>query len=252
MKLEKVNDHQIRCTLTKADLADRHMKLSELAYGTDKAKSLFRDMLQQAAFEFGFEAEDIPLMIEAIPLSGECIVLIITKVEDPEELDTRFSKFAPSIEASDDDDSSPAPSVTAGDVLDLFKKLHDGLAAVSGETSSQAKETSELSDKDISVSVAEDIVRMFCFDEMDEAIRLAHVLRSYYDGVNSLYRCDDPHGLFLVIHKSAHTPEDFNKICNIAAEYGHAIKYSKGHDSFLSEHGELILENSALQDLSQL
>ena len=47
-------------------------------------------MMQQAAFEFGFEADDIPLMIEAIPASSDSIVLIITKVEDPEELDTRF------------------------------------------------------------------------------------------------------------------------------------------------------------------
>ena len=43
-------------------------------------------MMQQVAYECGFE-EDIPLMIEAIPLNAECIVLI-TKVEDPEELDT--------------------------------------------------------------------------------------------------------------------------------------------------------------------
>ena len=35
MKIEKVNDNQIRCTLTKEDLADRQLKLSELAYGTE-------------------------------------------------------------------------------------------------------------------------------------------------------------------------------------------------------------------------
>ena len=86
MRIEKVNDNQIRCTLTSEDLANRKLKLSELAYGSDKAKTLFRDMMQQASFEFGFEAEDIPLMIEAIPVSAECIVLIITKVDDPEEL----------------------------------------------------------------------------------------------------------------------------------------------------------------------
>ena len=102
MKLEKVNDHQIRATLTKSDLADRELRLSELAYGTEKAKSLFRDMMQQASFEFGFEAEDIPLMIEAIPLSSESIVLIITKVDDPEELDTRFSNFSPVLHDDDD------------------------------------------------------------------------------------------------------------------------------------------------------
>ena len=108
MKIEKLNENQIRCTLTHADLAARHLKLSELAYGTEKAKSLFRDMMQQASFDFGFEAENIPLMIEAIPSSADSIVLIITKVEDPEELDTRFSKFTPA------DNSDPLNSRDTG------------------------------------------------------------------------------------------------------------------------------------------
>ena len=84
VKIEKINDNQIRCTLTKDDLANRHIKLSELAYGTEKAKSLFRDMMIQAQEEYGFEADNIPLMIEAIPVTPDSIVLIITKVEDPE------------------------------------------------------------------------------------------------------------------------------------------------------------------------
>ena len=114
MKIEKVNDHQIRCTLTREDLANRELKISELAYGTDKAKDLFRDMMQQAAYEFGFEAEDIPLMIEAVPLNSECIVLIVTKVEDPEELDTRFARFSPSVEEENDTEEYPdsEPAVT--------------------------------------------------------------------------------------------------------------------------------------------
>ena len=53
MKIEKINDNQIRCTLTHADLADRQIKFSEIVCGSDKAKSLFQDMMQQAASEFG-------------------------------------------------------------------------------------------------------------------------------------------------------------------------------------------------------
>ena len=59
--------------------AERQLQLSELAYGTEKARSLFHDMMQQAAQEFGFEAENMPLMIEAIPSSSDSIVLIILK-----------------------------------------------------------------------------------------------------------------------------------------------------------------------------
>ena len=123
MKIEKINDNQIRCTLTRDDLAQRQLKLSELAYGSEKAKSLFREMMQQAASEFGFESDNLPLMIEAIPTAGDSIVLNITKVDDPDELDTRFSKFA-----AGTDETAPSqtegPSVTgADDILDLFQKL---------------------------------------------------------------------------------------------------------------------------------
>ena len=43
MKIEKISDSQIRCTLSKEDLMDRELRLSELAYGTEKAKALFSD-----------------------------------------------------------------------------------------------------------------------------------------------------------------------------------------------------------------
>ena len=95
MKIEKINENQIRCTLTREDLELHQIRLSELAYGSERAKKLFRDMMEQAQLEFGFEADNIPLMIEAIPVTTDSIILIITKVEDPEELDTRFSKFTP-------------------------------------------------------------------------------------------------------------------------------------------------------------
>ena len=95
MKIERINENQIRCTLTSFDLSMRNLNLGELAYGSEKARSLFREMIKKAEAEVGFEAEDIPLMVEAIPLSAESIMLVITKIEDPEELDTRFSRFSP-------------------------------------------------------------------------------------------------------------------------------------------------------------
>ena len=50
MKIEKVNDNQIRCTLTKDELAQRQLKISEIAYGSEKAKMLFKDVMQQASY----------------------------------------------------------------------------------------------------------------------------------------------------------------------------------------------------------
>jgi adapter protein MecA 1/2 len=48
MKIEKINDNQIRCTLTQEDLKNQNLHVSELAYGSEKARQLFRDMMSQA------------------------------------------------------------------------------------------------------------------------------------------------------------------------------------------------------------
>ena len=114
MKIERINENQIRCTLTSFDLSARNINLVELAYGTEKARKLFREMIQKASNEVGFEAEDIPLMVEAIPLSSESIMLVITKIEDPEELDTRFAKFSP----ASDEESESLLSQLAGQLLE--------------------------------------------------------------------------------------------------------------------------------------
>lgn len=256
MKIEKVNDHQIRCTLTKNDLADRQLRISELAYGTDKAKNLFRDMMQQASFEFGFEAEDIPLMIEAIPLSAECIVLVITKVEDPDELDTRFSKFAPSINDSDEDDGEDDDfdsvihdmTETADEVLDLFKKIQN---TASDDVDTSAGE----SFKQVSIAngapVNVEFTKMYSFASLNDVIRACHVLGPIYQGDSALYKCDNT-SYMLVISQTDHTPEEFNKICNIISEYGNPQKIVAGSEAYMDEHCEAIIKHGAVGSLSQI
>ena len=95
MKIERISENQVRCTLTSFDLSIRDVNLRELAYGSDKARNLFTEMMQKAESEVGFETEDLPVMIEAIPLKDESVMLVITKVEEPEEVDTRFARFSP-------------------------------------------------------------------------------------------------------------------------------------------------------------
>ncbi|MCH5271368.1 MAG: adaptor protein MecA [Lachnospiraceae bacterium] len=252
MKIEKVNENQIRCTLTREDLADRELKISELAYGTEKAKNLFRDMMQQASYECGFEAEDIPLMIEAIPLNSECIVLIITKVEDPEELDTRFSKFAPSVH--DDEDLEEIVSEIAegaDDVLDLFKKLHENRKASTGEPvpslpgKQSTSQKTETESSDIS-----NLTRIFVFDSLRSLLKLSGMLAGNYNGENSLYK-DESEGLYLlVISGNGHSPREFNRICNILSEYGSVRKSLPASRSYLEEHFSPVIAEHALQSLA--
>lgn len=241
MKIEKINDNQIRCTLTRADLAERELKLSELAYGTEKAKSLFHDMMQQAASEFGFEAEDIPLMIEAIPASSDSIILIITKVEDPEELDTRFSKFAPSSADPDIRRQNVLDKLEgAEEILDLINKVKEAVAEPSSKNISdkQAKKTSG--------------IRLFSFANMDSVIHACHLLKSMYNGSNTLYKDQANDVFILALTQSDHSANEFNKICNMLSEYGSLERASAAVLAFLEEHCDIIVSSDAVQRLGAI
>lgn len=254
MKIEKVNDHQIRCTLTKADLADRELKISELAYGTEKAKNLFRDMMQQAAIKFGFEAEDIPLMIEAIPLNSDCIVLIITKVEDPEELDTRFSKFAPSMDDEEDmdpDDFSDSSAENTDSIFDLFRQIQESRRAeASGSKPASEKQAADDAAAKTETSVPTGNARIFSFSSMHTLFRLAHVASSFYDGANSLYQNSATGKYSLVLSEENISAEDFNRICNVASEYGSLERSVTGSEAYFKEHYAVISKGNALQTLA--
>lgn len=259
MKIEKINENQIRCTLTREDLASRKIKLSELAYGSDKAKALFREMMQQAAFEHGFEANDIPLMIEAIPVSLDALVLIITKVEDPEELDTRFAKFGPSNQTDMAEDPSNILSSLklegADDILNLFQRIkeaHKSLSSGNTDGNSSQKQTAAQPDTQNEEVIPSDIKKMYGFRDLNEVILVARHLKGIYKGVNSLYKEKAADEYYLILSASDHTPEEFNKVCNIVSEYGEVLKYTPGTEAFFIEHGKAIVSSDALQKLAAL
>lgn len=267
MKIEKINDNQIRCTLNKEDLADRELKISELAYGTEKAKSLFRDMMQQASYEFGFEADDIPLMIEAIPISSECLILVITKVDNPDELDTRFSKFTESkdidMEDIDNDDSDDGNSY-ADEIINTFTRLDDllDIKEEPAEDSSDfiplpealnAPEISPSKGKKIKEVVTKsNLMKVYSFTSLDDVIHLSKIIVYYYNGQNSLYKSNNTKRYYLVTNKSDHSPKEYNKVCNIISEYGKIERTTYASSSYYDEHFQIIIKDGAVQVLSTI
>ena len=194
MKIERINENQIRCTLTSLDLSSRNLNLGELAYGSEKARGLFREMIQKASNEVGFDAEDIPLMVEAIPLSGESVMLVITKIEDPEELDTRFSKFSPlSEDGAENLWGGLANELLEGadGLMELFKQnmLAANAPAVpdSSDTAAlQAPRTSTDGDSADGVSAIQ--TRVYRFSNLDQVSDAANAVQTLGIVQSKLYK----------------------------------------------------------------
>lgn len=256
MKIEKISDNQIRCTLTQEDLQNYNIRLSELAYGTDKARKLFQEMMTEAYRKVGFEVDHTPLMIEAIPDKQNSLVLLISKVEDPDELDTRFAKYSPTKVTGGSADLPPIDG--ADDMIDLFKKLRDKRLGTVGkgkdskkdkkDKAADAREARNPQQKPADKAVS--LIRLYDFDTIDEIISAAKALDGFYRGSNSLYKKADTGSYLLVVHQSSHTPEEFNKVCNILSEYAAGSSCPHASEAYLMEHNKAVIAGSALQRLA--
>ena len=287
MKLEKLSDTQIRCTLSKEDLSQRQLHLSELAYGSEKAKELFRDMMQQASIELGFEADNIPLMIEAIPISNDCLVLVVTKVEDPDELDTRFSRFSKinmddsfdeDFSDIDDTDFEEMDFLDDEDDIDMddeplpFSPSSDFDNADS-DASTSSKERSAIDDAlDLMAPFTQAIAQAkkeamrkkkenrssvqdcqyYSFQNFSQAAQLGAFLAPFFEGESSLYKDSFSNNYYMILRKTQSENDTFHRACNIAADFGVRISASYATPAYFREHFETILEENAVEMLGEL
>lgn len=287
MKLEKLSDTQIRCTLSKEDLSQRQLHLSELAYGSEKAKELFRDMMQQASIELGFEADNIPLMIEAIPISNDCLVLVVTKVEDPDELDTRFSRFSKinmddsfdedfsdiddtdfeEMDFLDDEDNidmddEPLPFSPSSDFDNADSDastsskersaIDDALDLIAPFTQAiaQAKKEAMRKKKENRSSVQD--CQYYSFQNFSQAAQLGAFLAPFFEGESSLYKDSFSNNYYMILRKTQSENDTFHRACNIAADFGVRISASYATPAYFREHFETILEENAVEMLGKL
>lgn len=276
MRIERVNENVIRCYISKDDLDARHINISELSYGSEKAKDLFSEVMQWANSKFNFDTDGEPLMIEAVPVNSDTLILIVSKVSYPEELDSRFSDFSDDEDDDDFDfdyddmnddevyDDSPVPSnvTSAHDVLRQYA-LDRGAAAVAerpkdgtdtGKAPAGTVLASKSAGKDADKPASEndkELVRLVSFDNLDDVINIAPFINSIYHGRNDLYKDDEGYYLLLV-RMEGETPVNFNKVCNILTEFSEMEQITPGTENFIDEHTKPLIKDNAIKVLSEV
>lgn len=275
-----------------SDLDQREIKFSELASGSDKTREFFREMIQQASAELDFEVDNMPLMIEAIPIPGECLILVVTRVKDPEEFQQRFANLSKLLELLsegglqsslplgedfsdgfdddlDDEDYSDIFVDTGEDdllapILDVGENHESadtddpadvsplGLIAPFAEAIVQAKEQKKKQEQETEQKSSDATVRLYGFRDLDEIIRLSAFLSPFYKGESSLYKDNEMSDYYLILEKKESSDEDFKRACIIASDYGDRLPISYASTSFCREHLTLMFEGDALDTLNQL
>ena len=240
MRIEKINSNQIKCVLDKDELLKRHINVSELAYGSDKAQELFKDMMQQASFEFGFESGSAPLMIEAVPLSSDGIMLIITKVDNPEDIDEKYTGITmPSARTFKKKEEDGEEEITDYD-LDLLEDMETELEEDDGD------DDSKVSDNTISAFF------VYAFNALDDISDVARSLDFFEVTSDRVYKTSDTKQYLLCIQTDCVTKADCKVIRGKLSEYGEVVQCRKSKLNYFDEHYDIIVKDGAISKLKVL
>ena len=210
MRLQKVNEHEIRCVLNNQDLEAHQITMKQLRYGTKETQDLFREIVSRAIAEYNFNAEGLPLMIEAIPMSPEELLLIISAVEDADELDPHFAEFAET-----ELDADPA------------------------KNESRFLETENVEE------IAPKVLVLH-FKDIDEVVRFCRQV-PLFEGRSLLYRCPEGGFYMSLTRPDGMSARDFSKFINSSSEFGTVIAESGILYARLMEHEEPVMKDPLIK-----
>ena len=208
MRIDKINNHMVRCFLNAADLREREMSITDVRYGNPATMELFRDVIEEATLRYGFNSEDLPLVIEAIPCSPNEIELTISVIEDMDELDPHFANYAP---ADDEPAVHPARQSRDGfmDTDDPSYVLNTGV---------------------------------FSLENIDEVMSFCKKAAAF-TGSSVLYRSREDNSFYLVLNRpESMDGRDFRLFLNSMNEFGERMEASQVLYASLLEHDTPVME----------
>ncbi len=213
MKIEKISNTQIKVILSRRDLEERNLKFTEIASVSDKTRELFKEMMEEAVREFGFTADNIPLMIEAVPIGNDEIMLLVSKVDSEE------------------------PAETALNIVPMA--LRDRLFV--------RKRVEELPEE---IVFGDGRVSLYSFEHLDEVSALCAQLKTLYEGKSSLYKENGVY--YLVLSADFAVGISAESFDSLVSEYGVKHISNAMSKAYLEEHAEVIVDGRAVEVLAEL
>lgn len=231
MKIERLSENQMRFTVWRQDLEDNDIDISDIAGNkAGKADELLKLLMSRAKDEFGFEPESAPLVVEAMQVDQECMVFLVTKLEEGQELDPKY---------------------------EYIQKLKDDLKQNIGMF---AAGRDQLTDNPVPPTAAEPERKkdnilpyvIYTFTDIENIITVAKKTESFYNSNNTLYVTPDDVSYYLVASHNNNTDNEFRLLCRQLREFGKPYEFNYATKYYMDEHYRLVIRDNALQTLSEL
>ncbi len=228
MKVDRINQSQIRFMLCRKDLEERDLNVKELAYGSEKTKALFDDMMAEARREFNFNEQGQPLMIEAIPLSDDQLMITVTLVNGAAE---KLGLSAGNVPGLGPEGAKSAAAPADGKAAELEELLKE-LEAQAGEA---AKDSGPRP-------------MIYIFDRFEDLLAAAARIKPELRLKNSLYREEGASYYLMIEFKKMDRTAGY--VMSMMNEFSSGLMDVPYGELLIREHCKPVIKTRALQKLS--
>lgn len=252
MKIERLSENQMRFTVWKEDFEENDIDISDIAGNkSGKADELLKYMMQRAKDEFGFEPDSAPLVVEAMQVDKECMVFLVTKLEEGVELDSKYAyiqKLKESLKngvdmfLKDGQEDAVGVHITQDDT-----SLTGGVQSGSPTPGAPFGSSPVESKKDNILPYV-----IYTFTDIENIITVAKMSESYYKSDNTLYITPDEVTYYLVASHNRNTDGEFKLLCRQLREFGKPYSFNYATKYYMDEHYNPVIRDKALQTLSEL
>ena len=248
MKIKRINENTISCTITPEDLKANGFELDDFFDRKKEAVEFIRQTVAQIAISENFDLQGELTTMRVSVLPDHSLNLLITREDSKEGAASQVRRLARSIfdsiisKAAEKASEKAGKEETAGG-----DKASDGLVKSLLAENAENKDLAESGDKKEENTPVRRDAFMFSFFSVRDAMDCVKVFAGAGPVDSSFYYLREDDTYFLIVRRTGETPAGFEKCALSANEFGEFVTSEEQYIAFVAEHGVCVAREHAIE-----
>ena len=247
MKIKRINDNTISCTITPEDLRANGFELDDFFERKKEAVEFIRQTVAQIAISENFDLQGELTTMRVSVLPDHSLNLLITREDSREGAAQEVRRLARSLF---DSIVSKAAEKAGKDESEQENSPSDSLmkSLLSEKNEKQDKTGSDQTDQQTEKKVpliGESF--MFSFYSVRDAMDCCKLFAEAGPVDSSFYYLREDDIYFLIVRRTGDTPAIFERCVLSANEFGELVTSEEQYIAFVTEHGVCVAGNHAIE-----
>lgn len=237
MDIKRLNDNQIRCALTEAEIEEMGFTIDEIIGNGEMTQKFMRVVLEKVEEQEAIDVELLSPMVRAELLPDHSMAITFGGITE-EEKKGMFGKILEMMNQMAGKNGYPEPDTKKQPEIPLQESGKDTF-----ENQMDASEDEEIFAQSTPLALE--------FDEIKDVVRMCKLF-SGKEKVpqSSFYKMEDKY--YLIMDYNGFSKQELKPLAFTAVEYNNRRIATATGIAYIKEHGKCIMAQNAIDDLLQL